>query len=51
MIDSGKKILEMALKMGADEAEIFLVKNNGTSFSIEKNSVTFASSNMSYGIG
>lgn len=51
MIDTGKKILELSLKLGADEAEIFLVKNNGTSFSIERNSVTFASSNMSYGIG
>ncbi|MDI6916236.1 MAG: TldD/PmbA family protein [Thermoplasmatales archaeon] len=51
MIDIGKKILNMALKLGADEAEIFLVKNSGTSFSIERNSVNFASSNMSYGIG
>jgi len=51
MIDTGKKILKLSLKLGADEAEVFLVKNNGTSFSIERNSVTFASSNMTHGIG
>jgi PmbA protein len=51
MIDIGRKILNMSLKMGADEAEVFLMKNRGTSFSIEKNSVNFTSSSISFGIG
>ena len=51
MIDTGKKILNLSLKMGADEAEVFLMKNNSTGFSIEKNSVNFTSSSISFGIG
>ncbi|MBU3902235.1 MAG: TldD/PmbA family protein, partial [Candidatus Thermoplasmatota archaeon] len=51
MIDIGRKILNMSLKMGADEAEVFLMKNNSTGFSIEKNSVNFTSSSISFGIG
>ena len=51
MIDTGKKILNLSLKMGADESEVFLMKNNSTGFSIEKNSVNFTSSSISFGIG
>ncbi|MBA3043544.1 TldD/PmbA family protein, partial [archaeon] len=51
MMDTGKKILDTSLKMGADEAEVFLMKNNSTGFSIQKNSVNFTSSSISFGIG
>lgn len=37
--------------MGADESEVFLMKNISTGFSIQKNSVSFASSNTDFGVG
>jgi PmbA protein len=50
-IDEAKKAIDVALKLGADEAEIFLIKSGGTSFSIEKNAVGFASSGLDFGLG
>ena len=50
-LDEAKKFIDLALKQGADEAEIFLIKSGGTSFSIEKNAVGFASSGIDFGIG
>jgi PmbA protein len=51
MIESAKRIIEMAMKSGADEAEVFIIKTEGKGFSIEKNSVSSISGGVEKGIG
>lgn len=51
MIEIGKSIVELALKLGAEESEVFILKGSGTGLSIEKNSVGYASSGIEFGIG
>jgi PmbA protein len=51
MKDTAKKILDLSLRLGADEAEIFMMKSEGKGFSIEKNSVSSLSGGMERGIG
>jgi PmbA protein len=51
MMDSAKRIVEMAIKKGADEAEVFVMKSQGRGFTIEKNSVSSISGGMQEGIG
>ncbi|UCE74357.1 MAG: TldD/PmbA family protein [Methanomassiliicoccales archaeon] len=51
MIDSAKRIVEMALKKGAEEAEVFIMKSDGRGFTIEKNSVSSIAGGIEKGIG
>jgi PmbA protein len=51
MIDIGRKIVDMALKRGAHEAEVFMIKSEGRGFMIERNSVSSTSGGMQKGIG
>jgi PmbA protein len=51
MIESAKRITELAMKSGADEAEVFIIKSEGKGFSIEKNSVSSISGGVEKGIG
>ncbi len=39
MMDTARRIVDMALKKGADEAEVFIMKSEGRGFTIMKNSV------------
>ena len=50
-LDIGHKVLKLAEKLGAAEAEVFMIKAAATDFSIEKNSVKFASSSTEFGMG
>jgi PmbA protein len=50
-LSEAQNLLKLGLKLGADEIEIFLLKSGGTSFSIEKNAVGFASSGLDFGLG
>jgi len=50
-LSEARKLIELGLKLGADEIELFLLKSGGTSFSIEKNAVGFASSGLDFGLG
>lgn len=51
MIESAKRIIDMAMKSGADEAEVFIIKSEGKGFSIEKNSVSSISGGVEVGMG
>jgi PmbA protein len=51
MIESAKRIIDMAIKSGADEAEVFIIKSEGKGFSIEKNSVSSISGGVEKGMG
>ncbi|UCG69167.1 MAG: TldD/PmbA family protein [Thermoplasmata archaeon] len=51
MIDTAKRIVEMALKRGADEAEVFIMKSQGRGFTVQKNSISSISGGMQKGIG
>jgi PmbA protein len=51
MKDVARKIVDMALKLGADEAEIFMIESEGKGFSIEKNSVSSLSGGLERGLG
>jgi PmbA protein len=51
MIDTAGRIVDMALKKGANEAEVFIMKSEGRGFTIEKNSISSLSGGMQKGIG
>ncbi len=51
MIDTARRIVDMALKKGANEAEVFIMKSDGRGFTIEKNSVSSLSGGVQKGIG
>jgi PmbA protein len=51
MMDSAKRIVEAALNKGADEAEVFLLKGEGTGLSIERNNISSISGGLEQGIG
>ena len=51
MIDVATGIVDMALKKGADEAEVFIIESLGKGFTIEKNSISSISGGMQKGIG
>ena len=51
MIDTAKRIVDRALKMGADEAEVFMIKSEGRGFTVEKNSISSLSGGLKKGIG
>ena len=50
-LDLGNKVIKLAEKLGADSAEVFMVKGIETDFSIEKDNVNFASSRVEFGMG
>lgn len=51
MIETAKRIADCALKKGAEEAEVFIIKSEGRGFAIEKNSVSSISGGVEQGIG
>lgn len=51
MIDAAIKIVNLALNSGAAEAEVFIIKSEGSGFSIEKNSISSLSGGVENGIG
>jgi PmbA protein len=51
MLDSAKKIVKQAQKLGANEAEVFIIKSEGKGFSIEKNSISSISGGLEKGMG
>jgi PmbA protein len=51
MIDTAKRIVEKALKLGANEAEVFICNSHGRGFTIEKNSISSLSGGVEKGIG
>ncbi len=51
MLDAAKRIVELAQKEGADEAEVFIIESHGRGFSIEKNSISTISGGVDKGIG
>ncbi len=51
LIREGVYMVEKAQKLGADEAEAFLVKGKSLSFDVENNKISFVSSGVYYGIG
>ncbi len=51
MKDVAKKIVDLALGSGADEAEVFVIESEGKGFSIEKNSVSSLSGGLESGVG
>ncbi len=51
MMDTAKRIVQRALKLGADEAEVFLSTSQGRGFAIEKNSISSISGGIEKGIG
>ena len=51
MIDTATRIVDLALKKGADEAEVFICKTEGKGFMIEKNSISSISGGVEKGIG
>lgn len=51
MMDTARRIVDMALKKGADEAEVFMMKSEGRGFTIMKNSISSLSGGMQKGIG
>ena len=50
-LDDAHYLLKLADKLGASDAEVFMIKAAGTDFSIEKDVVKFASSSTEFGIG
>ncbi len=51
MIDTARRIVDMALKKGADEAEVFIMRSEGRGFIIDRNSISSISGGMQKGIG
>jgi PmbA protein len=51
MIDIAKRITAIALKLGAEEAEVFMSNSQGRGFTIEKNSISSLSGGVEKGIG
>ncbi len=51
MIDMAKRIVDKALRKGADEAEVFIMEGDGKGFTIEKNSLSSISGGQEKGIG
>ena len=51
MIDIGNKVIKKAVKLGADQAEVFISSGNQNTFTIEKNAVTCTSGMEISGIG
>lgn len=51
MIELGKKIVSKALKLGAEQAEAFLLKSSTNRVTIEKSAISFVSSTSSVGVG
>ena len=51
MLDCAKRIVEAALKKGADEAEVFFMKGEGTGLAIERNIISSISGGSEQGIG
>ena len=50
-LDDAHKLIELAEKLGATETEVFMIKAVSTDFSIEKDTVKFASSGTEFGMG
>jgi PmbA protein len=50
-LDDGHKLIKIAEKLGAQATEVFMIKAIGTDFSIEKDTVKFASSSTEFGMG
>ena len=51
MIDIAQRIVDQALKLGADEAEVFISNSQGRGFTIEKNSISSLSGGVENGMG
>jgi PmbA protein len=51
LIEQGQRAVKLAMKLGADEADVFLVKDITTSIELENNSVNFSEQSTDNGIG
>jgi PmbA protein len=51
MLESAKEAVDQAIELGADEAEVFIIKSEGKGYSIEKNSISSISGGLEKGIG
>ena len=51
MIDTAKRIVDLALKKGADGAEVFVIDSEGRGYTIEKNNISSLSGGIKKGIG
>jgi PmbA protein len=51
MIEIARRIVDKALRKGADEAEVFVVQGDGRGFTVEKNSISSISGGKEKGIG
>jgi PmbA protein len=51
LLERGRKAVQLALKLGADEADVYITSDVGTSIEIENGSVNFSEQSTDTGIG